>query len=96
MDSINKLIALVCKFWLLAIPYSIFTVILCFIVWIISLVSIGLAVLAFIILIVFWCIVVVFTVTEIIDNLWRELYFFSREQNWNKNVKSFLKFLWEN
>ena len=53
MDSINKLIALVCKFWLLAIPYSIFTVILCFIVWIISLVSIGLAVLAFIILIVF-------------------------------------------
>ena len=96
MDSVNKLIALTIKFWLFIIPYSIFTSILIFIVWIISLVSIGLSVFASIILILFWCIVVGYTVTDIIDSIWRDLYFFSREQNWDKNVQSFLKFLWEN
>lgn len=96
MDSINKLIALIVKFWLLAIPYSIFTGILVLIVWIISLVSIGLAVFASIILIVFWCVIVGYTVTDILDTIWRDLYLFSREQNWNKNLQTFLKFLWEN
>ena len=96
MNSINKLIALVCKFWILIIPYSIFTGILIFIVWIISLISIGLSVFAFIILIVFWCVVVAYTFTDINDGIWRELYFFSREHNWNKNIQTFLNFLWEN
>ena len=91
----NKLIAFVCKFWLVFVPFIIVTWMFFLIPYSINFISTTLSVIVGFSLFFFWCALVSFTVVNF-DYILRDLFQMSVKKNWNKNIQTFLKFLWEN
>lgn len=90
------MIAFTIKFWVYLIPISVLGLLIVFLTELISIFSGILAFIFFVFIFIFAVLFVWEFSMTCLDTVWNDLYQMSVKKNWNKNIQTFLKFLWEN
>lgn len=92
----KHMVAFTFKFWVSLIPISIMGLLIIFLTQLISIFSSILAFVFFVCVFIFGVLFLWEFFMTCVDSVWRDLYQTSVKKNWNKNIQTFLKFLWEN